>query len=187
LQGILNMFIETVQGNDRFFSFLLYHHNNRSLHEKGYEHKSISKNSELYTEESCCGRKAKEHLQLTIAINHMVILQKLGTFIVNKRGVLLAFILLSSLGISSCSLSRHSIPEQGVLVGTVYRIGNEPFTKFGLQTPEGTVYILNCSKEIESELIAEQGKSLRVHYTSSNQSPEGHILRVVKIEFPSSQ
>jgi hypothetical protein len=116
----------------------------------------------------------------------MVILQKLGTFIIDNRGFLLAFILLSSFGLSSCSSSQHLIPEQGFLAGTVYRFGNEPFTKLGLQTSEGTVYILNCSKEIETELTTKHGKWLQVHYNGRIQSPEGLILRVVRIEVPPS-
>jgi hypothetical protein len=129
-------------------------------------------------------RKPRTTVIHMVVINHIVLLQKKSTFIANNKGVFLAFILLTSFWVNSCSSSRHVIPEQGLLVGIIYRIGNDPFTKFGLQTSEGTVYILHCSKEIESKLMTKQGKSLQVHYSGRNQSPEGFILRVVKIVSP---
>jgi hypothetical protein len=69
------------------------------------------------------------------------------------------------------------------VTGVLYVTGNEPFTKLGLQTPNGTMYILKCTKEIESDLRTMQGKIVNVHYDSMEQIPEGQALKVVKIEY----
>jgi len=69
------------------------------------------------------------------------------------------------------------------VTGVLYIIGNEPFTKLGLQTLDGTMYILKCTKEIESGLRTKQGKIVTVHYDGMEQIPDGQTLKVVKIEY----
>jgi hypothetical protein len=69
------------------------------------------------------------------------------------------------------------------VTGVLYLVGNEPFTKLGLQIPDGTMYILKCTKEVESDLRSNQGKIVNVHYNGMEQIPEGQVLRVVKIEY----
>jgi hypothetical protein len=69
------------------------------------------------------------------------------------------------------------------LTGVLYVTGNEPFTKLGLQTPDGTMHILKCTKEVESDLRAKQGKIVTIHYDGMEQTPEGQALKVVKIEY----
>jgi hypothetical protein len=69
------------------------------------------------------------------------------------------------------------------VTGVLFVIGNEPFTKLGLQTSDGTMYILKCTKEIESDLRTKQGKIVNVHYDGREQIPEGQALKVVKIEY----
>jgi hypothetical protein len=69
------------------------------------------------------------------------------------------------------------------ITGVLYVTGNEPFTKFGLQTSNGTMYILKCTKEIESDLRTKQGKIINVYYDGREQIPEGQVLRVLKIEY----
>ncbi len=80
--------------------------------------------------------------------------------------------------------SLHFAPiVNDTVTGVLYVTGNEPFTKVGLQTSYGTMYILKCTKEIESDLRAMQGKIVNVHYDSMDQIPEGQALKVVKIEY----
>jgi hypothetical protein len=69
------------------------------------------------------------------------------------------------------------------ITGVLYLVGNEPFTKLGLQVPDGTMYILKCTKEVESDLRSKQGKIVNIHYNGMEQIPEGQVLRVVKIEY----
>jgi hypothetical protein len=69
------------------------------------------------------------------------------------------------------------------LTGVLFVTGNEPFTKLGLQTADGTMYILKCTKEIESGLRTKQGKIVTVYYDGMEQIPQGQALKVVKIEY----
>jgi hypothetical protein len=72
--------------------------------------------------------------------------------------------------------------EDGIVEGTIYSISNEPFTKLGIQTSDGTMYVLKCTKEIEQVLNARQGEKVKVHYEKTEPSPEGLTLLVKKIE-----
>ena len=69
------------------------------------------------------------------------------------------------------------------VTGVLYAIGNDPFIKLGLQTPDGTMYILKCTKEIESDLLTKQGKIVNIRYNGTEQIPEGQALKVVRIEY----
>ena len=91
-------------------------------------------------------------------------------------GVLTVFVF------ASCSTSRQLKSEGTMLEGTIFSIGNEPFTKLGFQTSDGTMYILKCSKEIELALNAKQGERVKVHYEKVEHSPEGLTLIVTKID-----
>ncbi len=83
---------------------------------------------------------------------------------------------------STASLDFASAVNDSV-TGVLYVTGNEPFTKLGLQTSDGTMYILKCTKEIESDLRTKQGKIVNIHYNGTEQIPEGQALKVVKIEY----
>ena len=83
---------------------------------------------------------------------------------------------------STASLDFASTVNDTV-IGVLYVTGNEPFTKLGLQTPNGTMYILKCTKEIESDLRTKQGKIVNIHYHGTEQIPEGQALKVVRIEY----
>jgi hypothetical protein len=93
--------------------------------------------------------------------------------------------MLTAFALASCSTSQQLNSENGVLEGTMYSISNEPFTKLGIQTPDGTMYILKCTKEIEQSLNDNQGKKVKVHYENIEHSPEGLILNVTKFELES--
>ncbi len=110
--------------------------------------------------------------------NHKFIHQQSSIFIRYKRILL---VVLMGFVLTCCSALKQSIPKKGNIEGVIYSIGNDPFTKLGLQTSDGIMYVLKCPKEIESELISKQGRNLKVQYDSLYQSPEGLIMKVVKI------
>jgi hypothetical protein len=92
--------------------------------------------------------------------------------------------MLTAFALASCSQSRPLNSENGALEGTIYTIGNEPFSNLGLKTKDGTMYTLHCTKEIEKDLYASQGKILKVYFGSKDQTQEGFTLNVIKIEYP---
>jgi hypothetical protein len=83
---------------------------------------------------------------------------------------------------STASLNFASTVNDTV-AGVIYVTGNEPFTKLGLLTLDGTMYILKCTKEMESDLRTKQGNIVNVHYDGREQIPGGQALKVVKIEY----
>jgi major membrane immunogen (membrane-anchored lipoprotein) len=96
--------------------------------------------------------------------------------------------MLAAFMLASCSTSHQSNSEQGSMEGTIYSIGNDPFSKLGLESVDGNMYILKCSKELEKELYTKQGKILKVYYESRDGTPEGRTLKIVKFEYsPNSQ
>jgi hypothetical protein len=92
--------------------------------------------------------------------------------------------MLAAFALASCSRSRPLNSENGALEGTIYALGNGPFSNLGLQTKDGTMYILHCTKEIEKNLYASQGKILKVYFERKDQTQEGFTLNVIKIEYP---
>jgi hypothetical protein len=90
--------------------------------------------------------------------------------------------LVSVIVLASCSPSYHLNSEKGILEGTIYSLGNDPFTKLGIQTSDGTMYIVKCTKEIEQALNGKQGKRLKVQYEKIEPTPEGLTLRITNIE-----
>ena len=94
------------------------------------------------------------------------------------------WVILAAFMFASCSTSQQLQSEDGIVEGTIYSISNEPFTKLGIQTSDGTMYILKCTTEIEKVLNTRQGKKVKVYYEKTEQTPEGLTLKVVKIEYP---
>jgi hypothetical protein len=93
------------------------------------------------------------------------------------------WVLITVCMLASCTASRQPNSGNGILEGAIYSIGNEPFTNICLQASDGTMYLLKCTKEIESDLRTMQGKIVIVHYDNVEKVPEGKALTVVKIEY----
>jgi hypothetical protein len=83
------------------------------------------------------------------------------------------FILLLGLLLGSCSSTRHSLPDTGMLDGVIFSIGNDPFTKLGIQVENKSMIILRCSKEVEKELRSHQGQQVRILYDAIEDTPDG--------------
>ena len=90
--------------------------------------------------------------------------------------------ILAAFMFASCSTSQQLQSENGIVEGTIYSVSNEPFTKLGIQTSDGTMYILKCSTEIEQALNTRQGKKVKVRYEKTENTPEGLTLVVKKID-----
>jgi hypothetical protein len=99
---------------------------------------------------------------------------------------IIAWVLLVMFMVASCSTPRQLNSEQGTMEGTIYSIGNDPFSKLGLKSTDGKMYILKCSKELEKELYTRQGKILKVYFENREQTPEGLTLKIVKFEYSSN-
>lgn len=68
--------------------------------------------------------------------------------------------------------------SSGKVVGTIYIMGNEPFTSVALETPEGKVYRVSTTKELEQRLRGLQGRKVELEFTKIARSPEGQTIVV---------
>jgi hypothetical protein len=84
--------------------------------------------------------------------------------------------------LTGCASSSGSTGESGTVVGRAHVVGNEPFTRVGILTDSGTMYLLDCSKDVESVLRANQGRFFRVHFQGIVRAPEGLTLHVQSVE-----
>lgn len=85
-----------------------------------------------------------------------------------------------ALAVVSCCPARQIQEDPGALVGTVVIIGNEPFTVPALQTADGAIHRLSCSKELERTLRSVQGKRVRLGGSKgATTMQEMHVTEVV--------
>jgi hypothetical protein len=91
------------------------------------------------------------------------------------------------LPLAGCASSSESAGQNGTVVGQAQVVGNEPFTRVGLLTDSGTVYLLECSKDDESVLRANQGRFFRIHFRGIAHAPEGVMLHVESVEVLKTQ
>ncbi|HEX2960172.1 MAG TPA: hypothetical protein VHO43_00175 [Ignavibacteriales bacterium] len=90
-----------------------------------------------------------------------------------------AFIIVLLLLFSSCSSSKDSAAgEVKTIKGRVFVVGNSPFTHMALQTDSTTVYLLDCSKDIQKQLSEHQGNFAEVSYSGTVETPDGKALKV---------
>lgn len=68
------------------------------------------------------------------------------------------------------------------LVGQVFVIGNEPFTKLALKLEDGQTCVLAGTKEIEALLLQHQGQTVQILTTGSEETSEGKVWRIVQAE-----
>lgn len=93
-------------------------------------------------------------------------------------GVLLFSLVILSLGIlSSCS---SSLAIQNPVVGIVQVVGNEPFTKLAVNLNDKDIYFLECTKEVQAELLKNQGRVYEIIYSDLKKTDEGITLVVEK-------
>ena len=71
---------------------------------------------------------------------------------------------------------------KGTVQGTVYVIGNEPFTSLAVELPDWKMYRLSTTKEIRQQLLAIQGKKVEVQYSKIDSTAEGLTLSVKAIK-----
>jgi hypothetical protein len=84
--------------------------------------------------------------------------------------------------IDSCSTIQQTESGKSFIEGTVYSFGNEPFTKLTIQSSDGTMYLIQCTKEVEQTLNALQGKKVKLACQKIDSSPEGLKLIVTDIQ-----
>lgn len=82
--------------------------------------------------------------------------------------------LLALAGFAACSSS-------GKIVGTIYVIGNEPFTQVAVEDSTGTLYQIETTKELERQLRALQGRTVELRYSKLTTTATGRTIVVASI------
>jgi hypothetical protein len=96
--------------------------------------------------------------------------------------VIIFIIFIFSLLFFTCSGSDNKNDEKSIIIGKIFVVGNEPFTKLGLQVDKEKMYILDCTKELEEKLLQRQGMIVKVHFVKMEKTPEGFLIKVLNAE-----
>jgi hypothetical protein len=94
----------------------------------------------------------------------------------------IAFLILSAILINACSCgcNKNTIIENSVR-GYIVVVNNPPFSKVAVKTDEGKLYILECSKELEIQLLKEQGTFFYIKYSDIWEENGESVIVVEKV------
>lgn len=88
-----------------------------------------------------------------------------------------AVIIISLISLCGCS---SAIPIQNPVVGIIQVVGNEPFTRLAVNLNDKDVYFLECTKEVQAELMKNQQKIYEIDYSEVKKSNKEITLVVTK-------
>jgi hypothetical protein len=77
---------------------------------------------------------------------------------------------------AACTGERKT--TKGMITGTIYVIGNEPFTTLAIENSQGKMCRLATSAEIRQRLLALQGRRVELKYSTIDTTAEGVMLTV---------
>ena len=89
---------------------------------------------------------------------------------------LLFGIVIIALVVSACCNCGSG--EENIVKGIITVVGNEPFTKLAIRLDNNKAYILECKKDIEKELLKQQGNYYAIQFSSSRVEEGVPILKV---------
>ena len=77
---------------------------------------------------------------------------------------------------AQCTSQRETL--KGTIKGTIYVIGNEPFTSLAVQPSDGKMYRISTTKDIHARLLKLQGKIVELEYSKVDTTKEGITFSV---------
>jgi hypothetical protein len=87
-------------------------------------------------------------------------------------------VVLISVAIVGLTCAGEKEATKGTIQGTIFVIGNEPFTSLAVEVSEGRMYRLSTSTETRQRLLALQGRKVIVEYSKIDTTAEGITLSV---------
>jgi hypothetical protein len=100
----------------------------------------------------------------------------------NLRIVVLTSVLVALTAFfTSCSCNCGKNNEENFVKGYITVVGNDPFTKLAVKSVDDKIYILQCSKELESLLSKDQGSFYYIIYSESRIEKDSTIIVVEKV------
>jgi hypothetical protein len=93
---------------------------------------------------------------------------------------------LPGLLLTDCRQSREveTSSSSRILRGTIYVIGNEPFTALAIQDSLGRMHRIHGPKHLEDLLLQRQGKPATVTIVGTTQHADGAVAEIGAVEFP---
>ena len=84
----------------------------------------------------------------------------------------------------SCSGKKveNKTEPNSYIEGTIQKVGNEPFTKLALQVNDSTIYLLECTTEINNLLLSKQGEMYKIYFSEKIETELGTKVIVSKTE-----
>lgn len=82
----------------------------------------------------------------------------------NKKLLLIPFFLAAIFITACCSCGSG---EENIVKGVITVIGNEPFAKLAVKVDDSKAYVLECDKELETELMKNQGYEYSIQFSKS--------------------
>lgn len=95
------------------------------------------------------------------------------------------FLLFTAVFISACCNCGKS-DEERTVKGVITVVGNEPFAKLAIRLDNDDAFVLQCTKELEKELMGKQGSHYSILYYESK-TVEGVPVLVVAKALPLNQ
>jgi uncharacterized protein YcfL len=81
---------------------------------------------------------------------------------------------------NGCSSHKETI--RGTIQGTIFVVGNEPFTALAVEVSQERMYRIASSADIRQHLLALQGKKVELQYSSVDTTAEGITLQVERFQ-----
>jgi uncharacterized protein YcfL len=78
--------------------------------------------------------------------------------------------------------SSHKATIRGTIQGTIFVVGNEPFTTLAVEVSQGKMYRIATSADIRERLLALQGKKVEVQYSRIDTTAEGITLQAERFQ-----
>lgn len=98
---------------------------------------------------------------------------------ISKIITIIILLLIVTFYSSGCSCNCGK--DGNTVKGYITVVGNEPFTKLAVETDEGKVFLLQCSKELESVLYKDQGNYYYITYGDSRNENGSTVIIVEKV------
>ena len=97
-----------------------------------------------------------------------------------RKTIMLAAVSLTAFLITAGCSSSKSEGGTNEVTGQIVVVGNEPFTHLAVKTSPSEVFILDCSKQIKDRLLNNQGKLVKIFFSSKDTTQKPPVLKVEK-------
>ena len=92
--------------------------------------------------------------------------------------IIASLVLLTFLLSACCNCGSNN---ENIVKGVITMVGHDQFSRLAVKLENNKAYLLDCSKEIEDELMKNQGNSYAIQFSSIKLEDGVPVLKVEKI------